>query len=117
MIGAVHTTRNSVAQEPFQRTANASALPDDGWRYTKMGWQKNSSWKVAPASRHVRFHPAALAVWMLVMSVLALRSFPFQGKAGEEEHAQGTSWFPFLTRVIPGDRTVKVNAVSGRSLF
>lgn len=117
MIGAVHTTRASVAQESFQRTANASARLDDGWRHTTMGWQKNSSWNVVPAPRHVRFHPAALAVWMLVMSVLALRSFPFQGKGGEDEHTPGTSWFHSLTRAFQGDRKVKVNPVSGRSLF
>jgi hypothetical protein len=122
----------TLAQEVFgqltpQRTS--SILPDDGWRHTKMGWQKTSSWNVRPASHEVveptsaigmnRYHPAAMAAWMLVVSLLALGLLPFQARTLEwkSEPSTGNSWFYFFHRGIAGTRSVKVDPNCGRSLF
>lgn len=52
---------------------------DDGWRRTSDGWERRHSWhadlKTAASWPPSGVHPLRLAVWQLILSLLALIAF------------------------------------------
>jgi hypothetical protein len=131
IVKTVTLSCEAVAQEAAVGSQTAR-LPDDGWRHTKLGWQKTSSWNIHTAQEFSEeselaglrtltgLHPAVMAIWMLLTSLVALRLFPYRSAVNREnKHEQATEnpWLRLLRGEIPRARSVKVDPSCGRSLF